>query len=54
MEIDIAKLLNVSYNTKTGQVFLTMEVLDPVWKQKFLHHWQDLDVKLTVNAKEED
>jgi tartrate dehydratase alpha subunit/fumarate hydratase class I-like protein len=49
--IEIAKLLNVKVNTDTGQVFLEMEVTDPVWKQKMLREWQDVDVKLVVENK---
>lgn len=51
MKIDIAKLLNVRVDKKTGRVFLEMEVLDPVWKQKILSQWQELDVTLVVEEK---
>ena len=54
MIVNIAKLLNVTYDTDTGQVFLQMEVTDPVWKQKILREWQDLDVSLVVEDKKED
>jgi len=50
-QIEIAKLLNVRTDTKTGRVFLEMEVLDPVWKQKILSSWQELNVKLVIEEK---
>lgn len=50
-KIDIARMMNVSYDTKTGQVFITMEVTDPVWKQKIMREWEDLEVKLVVEEK---
>jgi len=50
--IEIARLLNVSVNTKTGQVFLKMEVTDPAWRQRILREWQDIDVKLVIEEKE--
>jgi len=53
MKVEIAKLLNVRVDTKTGRVFLEMEVLDPVWKQKILSNWQELEVELIVEEKEE-
>jgi hypothetical protein len=50
-DIEIAKLLNVRFNNKTGQVFLEMEVTDPTWRQKILREWQDMEVKLVVEDK---
>ena len=50
-DIEIAKLLNVRVDTKTGRVFLEMEVTDPVWKQKILREWQDVEVKLVIEDK---
>ena len=52
MKIEIAKLLNVRVDKETGRVFLEMEVLDPVWKQKILSKWQDFDVKLIIEDGE--
>jgi len=52
MKVEIAKLLNVRVDTKSGRVFLEMEVLDPVWKQKILSRWQDFDVKLVIEEKD--
>jgi putative FmdB family regulatory protein len=54
MKVNIAKLLNVQYDSSTGRLFLKMEVLDPVWKQKFLKEWQDLDITLTIEEKSAD
>jgi len=51
MQTEIAKLLNVTYDTDTGQVFLKMEVIDPVWKQKILREWQTAEVKLVIEEK---
>lgn len=51
-EIEIAKLLNVKVNKDTGQVFLEMEVTDPAWKQRILREWQEMDVKLVIEEKE--
>jgi len=50
-DIEIAKLLNVKVDTKTGRVFLEMEVTDPTWKQKILREWQDVEVKLVIEEK---
>jgi hypothetical protein len=50
-EIEIARLLNVRVNTDTGQVFLEMEVHDPVWKQRILREWQSMNVKLVIEKK---
>ncbi len=46
--IDIAELINVTYDNETGDVFLTMKVTDPVWRQALLKNWKFLKVKLTV------
>lgn len=50
--IEVAVLRSVSYNKDTGQVFLRMEVEDPVWKQKFLHEWTNLKVKLVIERND--
>jgi hypothetical protein len=50
---EIAKLLNVKVNKDSGRVFLEMEVMDPVWKQRILSEWQNLEVKLVLEPKEE-
>lgn len=50
MTEDIAELLNVRYNSDTGQVILEMEVVDPVWKQKILREWQKMKVRLVVDG----
>lgn len=44
--------MNVKYNSDTGEMFLEMKVTDPVWKQKFLKEWQELDVSLVIENKE--
>lgn len=53
MKTQIARLVNVTYDQDTGQVFLKMEVTDPVWRQKILREWQDLEVNLVISEKEE-
>ncbi len=53
-DIEIAKLLNVRVDQDSGRVFLEMEVLDPVWKQRILREWQDLEVKLVFDPKEDE
>lgn len=50
-DVEIAKLLNVKVNKDSGRVFLEMEVIDPVWKQRLLREWQDIDVKLVIEDK---
>ena len=45
---ELSKILNVIYDNKTGQVMITVEILDPVWKQKFLRKFDKLNVKLIV------
>jgi len=52
-KVEIAKLLNVRVDKDSGRVFLEMEVMDPVWKQKILREWQDMEVKLVLDPKEE-
>lgn len=54
MKINIARLLNVTYDDQTGRVFIQMEVTDPVWKQKIMREWQDLEVSLIVEDKKEE
>lgn len=46
IEIEIAKLLNIKYDLDTDRVFLTMEITDPVWKQKILHERDKFEVKI--------
>jgi hypothetical protein len=50
-EVEIAKLQTVIYDDETGDVFLKMKVTDPVWRQKILRRWQDLNVKLIIEEK---
>lgn len=50
--IEIARMLNVTYDSETGRVFIEMEVTDPAWKQKILRNWQDLEVRLVVEEKD--
>lgn len=52
-EVDIARMMNVTYDDKTGQVFITMEVTDPVWRQKLMREWENLEVKLVVEEKKD-
>jgi hypothetical protein len=52
-EIEVARLLNVKVNTNTGQVYLEMEVTDPVWKQKILSEWQDSTIKLVIEKNDD-
>lgn len=52
MKVNIAKLLNVRYDKNTGRVILEMEVIDPVWKQRILNKWQELNVKLVIEEEE--
>jgi len=51
MEIEIAKLFNISYNNETGEMFLKFQVVDPVWKQKILREQNDVEIKLVINTK---
>lgn len=50
-DVEIAELYTVIYDEETGDVFLKMKVIDPVWRQKILRSWQDLSVKLVVEDK---
>ena len=50
MKKEIAKLLNVKYDSTTGRMFLEMEVFDSVWKQKILSVWQELNVRLVIDG----
>jgi len=49
--MEIARLLNVSVDKKTGKVFIEMEVTDPTWKQKILRNWKDKEVVLVIKEK---
>jgi hypothetical protein len=49
---EIATLLNVRFDKETGRLILEMEVTDPVWKQKILREWQDINVRLVVDNLE--
>lgn len=51
--IEIAKLYNVRYNDEDGKVFVEMEIIDPAWKQKILRNWEDLEVNLVIEEREE-
>jgi hypothetical protein len=51
-DIEIAELQTVIYDDETGEVFLRMKVTDPVWRQKILRNWQELNVRLVVEEKE--
>lgn len=51
-DIEIAKMLNVRIDTKTGQVFIEMEIIDPTYKQKIMRNWEELEVKLVVEKKD--
>lgn len=46
---EIATLLNVRFDKKTGRLILEMEVTDPVWKQKILREWQDIKVRMVID-----
>jgi hypothetical protein len=50
-EIEIAKIYNVMYDEETGELYLKFKVIDPVWKQKILREWMDLELKLVVEEK---
>jgi len=52
-DIEIAILQNIIYDQKTGNLYLKMKVTDPVWKQKILRSWQDLNVKLVIEGGKE-
>ena len=52
-EVDIARMMNVTYDNETGQVFITMEVTDPVWRQRLMRDWENLEVKLVVEEKQD-
>ena len=53
-EIEVARLLNVKVNTNTGQVYLEMEITDPVWKQKVLSEWQVSTIKLVIEKNKDN
>ena len=50
-EIEIAKIYNVMYDEDTGELYLKFKVTDPVWKQKILREWMDLELKLVIEEK---
>lgn len=51
--IEVARLVNRTYNTKTGRLLVTFEVTDPVIRQKLLR--EDLTLRLVLeDAKSEE
>jgi hypothetical protein len=52
MEREVARMLNVTYNDETGQVFVLMEVTDPAMKADLLRG--DVVARLVVDEKEKD
>jgi len=50
MEREVARMLNVTYNDETGQVFVLMEVTDPAMKADLLRG--DVVARLVVDEKE--
>jgi hypothetical protein len=54
-EIEIAKLEQVIYDSKTGELYLKMKVIDPAMKQLILKNsWENnIDAKLVVEKKGE-
>ena len=50
MEIEVAKMLNYQYDSETGRVFILMEVIDPVMKQRVIR--ESLKVKLIIEDED--
>jgi len=48
--IEVARLLNRTYNSKTGRLLLTFEVTDPAMKRRLLR--DDVIVRLVLEEKE--
>lgn len=51
-DIEVACLVNRTYNDETGRLLLTFEVTDPVLRQRLMR--EDLEVRLVVSPKEEE
>ena len=52
MEREVARMVNVTYDDETGQVFVLMEVTDPAMKQDLLRG--DVTARLVVDEREKD
>jgi hypothetical protein len=52
MDREVARMLNVTYNDETGQVFVLMEVTDPAMKADLLRG--DVVAQLVVDDEKEE
>ena len=50
MEREVARMVNVTYNDETGELFVLMEVTDPAMKADLLRG--DVMARLVVEEKE--
>jgi bifunctional N-acetylglucosamine-1-phosphate-uridyltransferase/glucosamine-1-phosphate-acetyltransferase GlmU-like protein len=50
-DIEVARLLNRTWDSKTGRLLLTFEITDPAMKQRIMR--QDLTVKLVVEEDDQ-
>jgi len=51
-EVEVARLLNKTYDTDTGRLLLTFEVTDPVLRQKLLR--EEMTARLVLEEANED
>ena len=52
MEREVARMVNVTYDDETGQVFVLMEVTDPAMKQDLLRG--DVVARLVIKEKDNE
>lgn len=45
-DVEVAKFLNITIDAETGQVFLEIEILDPVWKSKIKNNIKKIKIIL--------
>lgn len=51
-EIEVARLLNKTYNNETGRLLLTFEVTDPVLRQKLMR--EEVVARLVLEEKKDE
>jgi hypothetical protein len=52
MQIEVARMVNVTYNDETGQVFVLMEIIDPAIKADLLRG--DVTAKLVIEEDDDE
>ena len=48
---EVARFINLEYDKKTGELFIKIEITDPVWKQKILREWDKIKMNISFEEK---